>query len=128
MAIGKIKEATVSAEKFLQFINDTCDKHSINTPVRQLCFLAQVGHESGGLFYTEKLASGAADESKSLDNAQPGDRIRFKGRVLIQITGRSNYKGMGDVLGMNFINEPTLWGGKNVNVVMVYQAGLTGTR
>ncbi|HUS01453.1 MAG TPA: hypothetical protein VMY77_06990 [Chitinophagaceae bacterium] len=63
MNLGQIKEATCSptvcAEKFMQFINETCDKYEINTPVRQLNFLAQVGHESGGLFYPEELASGA---------------------------------------------------------------------
>lgn len=120
MAIGKIKEATcsatVSSEKFLQqFINDTCDKYSINSPARQLCFFAQVGHESGGLFYTEELASGAGYQSrKSLGNAQPGDGIRFKCRVLIQITGRSNYKSIGDTLCVEFIYEPILLASKNV--------------
>lgn len=121
MTTGQIKEAacaaTVYAEKFMQYINDTCDKYLINTPVRQLCFLAQVGHESGGLFYTEELASGAAYEGrKSLGNTQPGDGIRFKGRGLIQITGRSNYKSISDALGINFIKSPVLLGGKNVKV------------
>ena len=121
MNLGQIKEATCSptvcAEKFLQYINDTCDTYQINTPIRQLCFLAQVGHESGGLFYTEELASGAAYEGrKSLGNTQPGDGVRFKGRGLIQITGRSNYKSIGDALGIDFIKAPTLLGGKNVKV------------
>ena len=121
MNLGQIKEATCSptvcAEKFTQFINDTCDKYEINTPVRQLCFLAQVGHESGGLFYTEELASGAAYEGrKNLGNTQPGDGVRFKGRGLIQITGRANYKSIGDALGVDFVKNPTLLGGKNVKV------------
>ena len=121
MNLGQIKEATCSptvcAEKFMQFINDTCDKYEINTPVRQLCFLAQVGHESGGLFYTEELASGAAYEGrKSLGNTQSGDGVRFKGRGLIQITGRANYKSIGDALGVDFIKNPSLLGGKNVKV------------
>jgi putative chitinase len=121
MNLGQIKEATCSptvcAEKFMQFINDTCDKYEINTPVRQLCFLAQVGHESGGLFYTEELASGAAYEGrKNLGNTQPGDGVRFKGRGLIQITGRANYKSIGDALGVDFTKNPTLLGGKNVKV------------
>lgn len=121
MNLGQIKEATCSptvcAEKFMQFINDTCDKYEINTPVRQLCFLAQVGHESGGLFYTEEIASGSAYEGrKNLGNTQPGDGVRFKGRGLIQITGRANYKSIGDALGIDFIKNPTLLGGKNVKV------------
>lgn len=121
MTLGQIKEtacsSTVNAAKFMAFINDTCVKFDISTPIRQLCFLAQVGHESGSLFFTEELASGAAYEGrKSLGNIQPGDGIRFKGRGLIQITGRSNYKAVGDALGVDFIKTPTLLGGKNVNV------------
>jgi predicted chitinase len=121
MNLGQIKEATCSptvcAEKFIQFINDTCDRYQINTPIRQVCFLAQVGHESGGLFYTEELASGTAYEGrKNLGNTQPGDGVRFKGRGLIQITGRSNYKSIGDSLGVDFIKNPALLGGKNVKV------------
>lgn len=121
MNLGQIKEATCSptacAEKFMQSINDTCDKYQINTPVRQVCFLSQLGHESGGLFYTEELASGSAYEGrKNLGNIVAGDGIRFKGRGLIQITGRSNYKSLGDAFGVDLIKNPTLLGGKNVKV------------
>ena len=121
MTLGQIKEtactSTVNASKFMTFINDTCDKFNINTPIRQLCFLAQVGHESGSLFFTEELASGAAYEGrKNLGNTQAGDGIKFKGRGLIQITGRANYKSLSDALGTDFIKNPTLLGGKNVNV------------
>ena len=120
MTLGQIKEtacsSTTNATKFMDAINATCDKFQINTPIRQLCFLAQVGHESGSLFFTEELASGAAYEGrKSLGNTQPGDGIRFKGRGLIQITGRANYKAIGDALAVDLIKNPTLLGGKNVN-------------
>jgi putative chitinase len=120
MTLGQIKEtacsSTLNAQKFMDFINDTCNMFEINTPARQLCFLAQVGHESGSLFFTEELASGAAYEGrKSLGNTQPGDGVRFKGRGLIQITGRANYKAVGDALGVDLIKNPTLLGGKNVN-------------
>lgn len=121
MTLGQFKEATCApttcAEKFLPFMIETCDRYEINTPIRQLCFLAQVGHESGGLFYTEELASGKAYEGrKSLGNIQPGDGIRFKGRGLIQITGRANYKSISDKLQVDFIKTPTLLGGKNIKV------------
>ena len=64
----------------------------IDTPLRRAHFLAQIAHESGGLRWLEELASGAAYEGRAdLGNDQPGDGPRFKGRGLIQLTGRANY-------------------------------------
>ncbi|MBS1586690.1 MAG: glycoside hydrolase family 19 protein [Bacteroidetes bacterium] len=119
MTIEQIKAATgateANAQLFAPSLNQACDQYEINTPTRQLCFLAQVGHESGGLFYTEELASGEAYEGrKDLGNTQPGDGVRFKGRGLIQITGRTNYVAVGKALGINLIIDPSLLGGKNV--------------
>jgi putative chitinase len=65
---------------------------AIDTPLRRAHFLAQVAHESGGLRWLEELASGAAYEGRAdLGNDRPGDGPRFKGRGLIQLTGRANY-------------------------------------
>ena len=119
MTLEQIKETTCSslanAQKFMEFINDTCERFGIDTPSRQLCFLAQTGHESGSLYFTEELASGQAYEGrKGLGNIQPGDGVRFKGRGLIQITGRLNYTKVGNALGVDFISNPTLLGGKNI--------------
>lgn len=103
-------------QKLLPYINATCAKYAIKSPTVQLCFLAQVSHESGGFFYTEELATGAAYEGrKDLGNINPGDGVRFKGRGLIQITGRNNYHFIGESLQVDFINNPTLLGGKNVD-------------
>lgn len=108
--------AMSNSQKFLPYIDDACAKYNILSPVRQLCFLSQVSHESGGLFYTEELASGAAYEGRhDLGNTNPGDGVRYKGRGLIQITGRSNYKALSVAFDVDFINNPTLLGGKNIN-------------
>lgn len=120
LSLSQIKYATgatvTNAQKFLPFITDTCTTYHIDSPVRQLCFLAQLGHESMGLFYTEELASGQAYENRiNLGNTQAGDGVRFKGRGLIQITGRSNYKALSSALGADFVTNPSLLGGKNIN-------------
>lgn len=83
----------------------------LNTPLRQAHFLAQLAHESAGFTTTEEFASGAAYEGrKDLGNTQRGDGKRFKGRGLIQLTGRSNYKTYGQKLGVDLVTDPTLAG------------------
>jgi predicted chitinase len=55
-------------------------------------FLAQVSHETLDLTYSEESASGEIYEGRTdLGNTKIGDGVRFKGRGLLQITGRKNY-------------------------------------
>jgi putative chitinase len=81
----------------------------IDTPQRRAAFLAQVAHESGSLRYTLEIADGRAYEGRqSLGNTQAGDGPRFKGRGLLQITGRANYTACGAALGLDLIASPEL--------------------
>lgn len=101
--------AGLRAEKFCQPLNDAMTEFDINTPARQAAFIAQTGHESGQLRYVRELASGAAYEGRrDLGNVVTGDGTRYKGRGLIQVTGRANYKACGEALGLDLIDTPEL--------------------
>jgi len=97
--------------RLVPYLNDAIDEFGINTPLRQAHFLAQLAHESDNFNTTEEYASGADYEGRiDLGNVYPGDGVRFKGRGLIQVTGRANYgscsRGLG--LGDTLIQRPTL--------------------
>lgn len=101
--------ATGKIALFLGPLNAAMDEFGINTSTRQSAFLAQVAHESGELRYVLELADGTAYEGrKDLGNIQPGDGVRFKGRGLLQITGRAMYAQAAAGLSLDVLVYPSL--------------------
>lgn len=98
---------------FVEPLNLTFREFDINMPKRRAHFLAQTAHESAGFQLLIEGASGQAYEPPSklasrLGNTEPGDGRRFKGRGLIQVTGRKNYSLLAAALGLDCVEHPEL--------------------
>lgn len=119
MTPRQLSEATGAridrATTFLPFVVAAMQEFCIDTPARQAAFLAQIGHESGGLHWLVELWGPTASQTRyetryDIGNVQPGDGFKFRGRGIVQITGRTNYERAGAALGVNLIDHPELLG------------------
>lgn len=102
------------ANIYAPIISKESSHFEIVTPMRMAHFLAQILHESGCFKYVKELASGKAyDTGKKalmLGNTPEadGDGQRYKGRGLIQITGKANYRACGKYFNTDFVSNPEL--------------------
>lgn len=113
-------------------LNAACAKFDITTPLRLSAFIAQVGHESGGLlrtienlnysaqglravfpkyFPTDALARSYARQPERIAARVYGSRMgngpeatgegwKYRGRGLIQLTGKANYQAFATAMSM----------------------------
>ena len=122
---------------FVPVLNTAMSRYQIVGAKRIAAFLAQVGHESGhltrlveNLNYTAAalrmtwpsrfdagLASATARKPEQIaniaygnrmGNTAPGEGWKYRGRGLIQITGKDNYRACGEALGLDLTAQPEL--------------------
>lgn len=82
----------------------------IDQPLEIAHFLAQTGHETLSFRYFTELGGptycAKYDGRSDLGNCEPGDGWRFKGRGIVQLTGRANYAEMSRKLGVDLLSVP----------------------
>lgn len=98
---------------FVPVLNAAMVHYQIIGPKRVAAFIAQIGHESGQLKYVKEIWGPTAAQAKyegrkDLGNTVAGDGSKYRGRGLIQITGRANYMACGEALGLDLIKQPEL--------------------
>ena len=107
-------ERKYTIDNIVELLNRYAPDFGIDTPLRWAHYLAQIAHESGEFRYTKELASGAAYDTgklaKRLGNTpqKDGDGQWFKGRGLIQLTGRANYEEYKKFCGFDVVSNPDL--------------------
>ncbi|MEE5086162.1 glycoside hydrolase family 19 protein [Pseudomonas alliivorans] len=102
---------------FVPALNTAMGKYQIITRDRIAAFIAQIGHESGQLRYVREL--GGSEYLSKYDTGKLAERLGntpeadgdgqfYRGRGLIQVTGRTNYAECGEALALDLINHPEL--------------------
>ena len=122
---------------FAPVLNTAMGRYQIVGAKRIAAFIAQVGHESSQLTHLVEnlnysadalritwpsrfdagLASAVARKPEQIANIAYGNRMgnsatgdgwKYRGRGLIQITGKDNYRACGEALGLDLIAHPEL--------------------
>jgi predicted chitinase len=100
--------------KFIDLLNESLESYGIVTPYQQAHFISQCFHESAHFETTVEFASGEGydpgrhDDAIANGNTEVGDGAKFKGRGLIQLTWKKNYRAYSDYKGFDFISKPDI--------------------
>lgn len=101
-------------QSFVAMLNSVMNKYGITGPYHKAHFLSQCLHESSHLDTTLEFGSGKNyDPGKHADavkyeNTVVGDGPKYRGRGLIQLTWKKNYRLFSEYSGVDFVSSPEL--------------------
>jgi putative chitinase len=102
-------------EKYLPLFIASHARGQIDSVPRLALYMAQLAHESGEWRYMEELDTGwrydishNAVLAQRLGNVDVGDGPKYKGRGVIQLTGKANYAKYGAILNLPLVDQPSL--------------------
>lgn len=84
----------------------------LTSEVRFCYAMAQFAHETGGFAWLKELGDDRYfrryEGRKDLGNVLPGDGIKYPGRGLIHVTGKSNYMECAEWTGLDCVKYPEI--------------------
>lgn len=100
--------------------------YMLATTFHETAYTMQPVKEYGGNSYFIRRYYSNEKIRKQLGNLTTSDAVNFCGRGFVQITGRTNYKKMGAILGINLVNDPALAMQPEVAVKIMFEGMTTG--
>ncbi len=110
-------EGKAKAKVYAPLLNEILPVWEINTSARVAMFLSQVLHESMEFLFLKELGNNqylakydTGPLAKNLGNTPEadGDGQLYRGRGLIQVTGKDNYRKCGQALQLPLLKSPEL--------------------
>lgn len=100
--------------------------YMLATTFHETAYTMQPIKEYGGNQYFIKRYFENEKIRKALGNTSPEDAVNYCGKGYVQITGRRNYKRMGDIIGIDLLGSPDLAMKPEIAVKIMFEGMIQG--